>query len=88
MVGEVGEERPLILNIGPQKRPCSVSPKETCLVVDGEIFPYEIERFVFKDGVAQRVVAIRTQTCDPLVSNDCPADSPVFQFKQMLAVDK
>lgn len=86
--GENGERRPLILNIGPQKIPCPNTSEKYCLVIDGQVFPFEIEGFTFNDGKEQTVAVIRSQNCDLKAPDDCPKEGPLFEYKQMISIEK
>jgi len=86
--GAKDERRVMILTVGKQKRPCSDNSEKMCLVVNDEIFPFEIEGFTFEQDKFQVVPVVRVQLCDPELDNNCSQITETFTFRALLRQGK
>jgi len=86
--GLKNERRIMILTVGKQKAPCFDNSDKMCLVVNDEIFPAEIEGFIFEEAEFQIVPVERVQICDPELDKNCSQISEIFTYRAFLRQKK
>lgn len=87
-IGKKGDTRTLVLRIQAQDTECTgAHGSRRCLIANGENFFDSIEGFRFKPGTESVIEVLRTQICDPKVSNDCPQDAGIYAYKLVRVIE-